>query len=360
MLKASLLDRLFRIPNNYQQEKADQLKVELTKYFDKNKNDAQIKDSFAILEMYKNEQNGVDFEMSQELMTPVLNRILSEKDWDFYDFMFLAAAVDFIEDYKQVPMILHGILKKFEKFSDHKKYLRVRLAFHMNGMQRLCRAKYFDLKDTDDIEVLNDLTDAFLAHSYEIMLLYNMDMSKYRAPRALAIVRKGIFLNNLNIFNKGISELERAGDFELIRAAKEEASEYNFYHGLKISKRQFNAIVGQNIRRIRKAAGFALNDLAAMLNMTSSRLSTVERGSRGLTNSHFHNIANIFGVSMDEIFNGTTSAEDATEKFPNDELRQRSLYLRRLANATKNLNNEQLKFLITTIKSLQGLDTIKK
>lgn len=59
--------------------------------------------------------------------------------------------------------------------------------------------------------------------------------------------------------------------------------------------------VGENIKRIREAKGMTQEDLAQMLGVTSSNVSQIESGERGLSIEKGVLIADALGVSLMEL-----------------------------------------------------------
>ena len=62
-----------------------------------------------------------------------------------------------------------------------------------------------------------------------------------------------------------------------------------------------NMIIGDNIRILRANAGFTQNNLAQFLQVDQSLISKVEKGERGLSAEMVEKLADLFGVSVEQI-----------------------------------------------------------
>lgn len=69
-------------------------------------------------------------------------------------------------------------------------------------------------------------------------------------------------------------------------------------------------MVAERLRRLRKASGFSLRQVADATGTSASFLSQLERGLTGASTSTLIRIANCFGCSIAELFNGTEGPQD--------------------------------------------------
>lgn len=67
-----------------------------------------------------------------------------------------------------------------------------------------------------------------------------------------------------------------------------------------------------NIRHYREKAGLNQTELAKILNITQSMMNQMERGTKAVTDAHLATMANLFGVTIDELVNGRCDASGAT------------------------------------------------
>lgn len=69
-------------------------------------------------------------------------------------------------------------------------------------------------------------------------------------------------------------------------------------------------LVAERLRRLRKANGMSLRQLAEATGTSASFLSQLERGLTGASTSTLIRIANVYGTSISELFSGTETGQD--------------------------------------------------
>ena len=62
-----------------------------------------------------------------------------------------------------------------------------------------------------------------------------------------------------------------------------------------------NKVVGENIRRLRKKAGFTQGSLARFMQVDQSLISKIEKGDRGLSANMLEKLATLFGVTIEQM-----------------------------------------------------------
>lgn len=81
-----------------------------------------------------------------------------------------------------------------------------------------------------------------------------------------------------------------------------------------------NASIGHNIRMLRENAGFTQSSLAAFAGVDQSLISKVEKGERGLSAEALKRLADLFGISLDEIEQENAVAPSLSFAFRGSEL----------------------------------------
>ncbi|MCL2572320.1 MAG: helix-turn-helix transcriptional regulator [Defluviitaleaceae bacterium] len=70
----------------------------------------------------------------------------------------------------------------------------------------------------------------------------------------------------------------------------------------KLEKDRLDIIVGGNIRLEREARNLSRDELAQMVNVTTSHLGLIERGERGTTTVTLSLLTKAFGIPIDHLF----------------------------------------------------------
>lgn len=70
----------------------------------------------------------------------------------------------------------------------------------------------------------------------------------------------------------------------------------------------YTKIIGSNIRYERKRRGMTIDDFARVIGMAPGFLGLIERGQRGTSMANLVNIADFFGISMDQLIREDVSS----------------------------------------------------
>ena len=346
MSKHKLLDEVFAVGGNHDLKKLKAAEIKLVDYIRENGNDPQINDALRMLKMFADENEHNDYEQSAETVAPVYERLSHADEWDFYDIRIFGAVIGYEETYEKSLELAEYALKKLEKYSDKKQYPNIKLSIHMNILLRFLRARYFDLDDMNDTRALEKLESSFIEHFDAAMTILENDGSP--VWKAIITARKGIFFRDNKLMGESFSVLENAKEPEAYRLLQAEASEYEFYSGLTISRKQFNAIVGRNIRRERIRCKLSIDDVAVILDMTPAAVGLMERGDRGQTSFNLRKLAEVFGISTDVLFSEGSGPGASSH-------RERVAQIHKFAAFAKGLTNEELEHLVAVAESLAKL-----
>jgi len=104
--------------------------------------------------------------------------------------------------------------------------------------------------------------------------------------------------------------------------------------------------VGGNIRRERELRKITRDELAEVIDLTTSHLGLIERGERGATSVTLEKIVRAFGVSIDSLFAEPSKALYAREK------RQAGVFRKKVNALISHLTEAELKLLTHTIKGI--------
>jgi len=117
-----------------------------------------------------------------------------------------------------------------------------------------------------------------------------------------------------------------------------------------LSSKELKKAIGSNIRREREKRGISIDELAAMLNLSSAFIGLIERGQRGAKLMNLMIIAEIFELSLDELVL-SESNPNKIEIVP-DSLEAKKATIKSLMFS---LSAERLDFIIIIMKNLMEL-----
>jgi len=330
---------MFAMGGNQDIEKSNIVKGKMLYYLEVNGSDPQVEDGIRVLDAFSAEFHRSGLEVSSEISAPIFDRLSATEEWDFYDIRLLTAVVGYNESYEKTYEFAEKALKKLEKHSNEERYAIIKLSIHMNVVNRLLRAKYYDV---DNLTPTNELEEWFSQYATATMAI--CDDGGFSIHKGALMVRSGLFHQDDKSVEKGLKLLEKIGADEVYRMMENDISEYNFLIGLKMSKRQFNRIIGSNIRKKRIEFGLTMEVLSKSMELSNAALGFMERGERGTTSFNLYKLADIFGVPMEYFYAGVNE----TTSLPS----QREIRFKKLDGFTKHLTDSELDFLIQMAKRL--------
>jgi len=350
MDKRDLLNELLDLGGNHRPEASKVLEPKLVEYIKNVEADPQIEDALRILQMYKVEYFDNDLKTGCRLVAPVFERLMNMEEWGIYDILLAAIVVGHAKTYKHTYSFAEDILERLEKYSGERWYVGTQLAIHVNVVLRLVNAKYFDLENSDALEELGELEDMFLKHTNAGLALCKG--RKYVIQKAMFVVRKGLFYKDDDRVNEAFRLLSDNGELEMYRVMRHEIRQYEYVTELTITRKQYDIMIGHSIRELRLDRDMTTEELAELLDVSPWSLGQFERGERGMSGLIIRQLADIFGVSTDVLYNGPYSVSlesDYHEK-----------QLQKLLAYARKLTEDETDYLLTNVKSLLKLNRGEK
>jgi len=341
------MDNAFAIDGNHEPGKKKAAEYGLIEYIKENGNDPQINDTLRVLRIFDDERLNNDFEACCEMAAPIFDRLSSANEWDFYDIRILAGVVDYADTYEKANVMAKAALEKLEEYANEERYAIIKLSIHMNILLRLLRARYYDLDNISDPKAFKTLELMFELHFDAVMFV--SEDGDFPMQKAAAVVRKGIFYRDNKLAGEGFSVLESLKEYEAHKMLQDEATEYEFYSGLTISRSQFNSMVGRNIRRERNTCKLSIDDIAVILDMTPAAVGLMERGDRGQTSFNLCKLAEVFGITADVFFKDTESGPTPSK------LRLKKAHIHKFVAYANRLSEDEMELVTMVAKNLSEL-----
>ena len=116
-------------------------------------------------------------------------------------------------------------------------------------------------------------------------------------------------------------------------------------------------VIGSNIRRERILRNMSIEELSEILQLSTAFVGLIERGQRGVKLSNLLKIADIFGITVNDlVYNRSSNILEVREENENEEtLRQQKKDA--IMSLVYDFSSDELHFIITAIK---GVRTLKK
>jgi len=334
-----MLNNFFAVGANNDLTHNQVMRKVFQEFLQDNGEDYQIQDALRILDIWHEELENNDFESSSDIAEPIFKRLSDENLWDFYDIRILAAVIDYTGTYSEVYALAEKLLFALEKHSHEKRYLNIKLAIRGNVSSRLLRAKYFDSDDLVPSEELENWFAEYIQASLDLC-----DQLKLEPQKAMFHIRKGLFYQDDEFISRGFYRLEELGEKEYFRVLEEDAREFKFFTGIKLSKNQFNRIVGANIRKRRNDAKMTIAQVNAAADIAPGYLSLVEAGRKSIGSFEMYKLCNAFSVSSDYFFEGIERKLEICDN--------KVAQLRTLETISQSFSEEQMEYLLTLARTI--------
>ena len=343
MEKHKLLNEFLDLGSNCRLEESKVVENKMLDYLKNYGDEPQINDALCIMQIYRIEAIHNDLEACCKIAEPVFERLINTEEWDIYDILLSAIVVGHAETYSQSYMFAEDILKRLEEYSDKRWYVGTKLAIHMNMINRLVRARYFDLENLDSFKELENM---FIKHTNASLALSKG--RKYLMHKAMAVIRKGLFYKDNDLTMEGFKLLSDSGELEMYKVMLLEVKQYEFPAKLTITRKQYDVIMGRNIKQLRLDCNMTTEELAEILDVSPWSIRQFERGERGMSGLVIRKLADTFGVSTDVLYHGP--------QFMPIESTYHEKQLQIVLAYARKLTEEETDYLLTNVKSLLKLN----
>jgi len=377
LTKDEVLQLFFDVRDNWDYDKIREAKEELEAFIEAygefEPNIYQVKEALNALTIWQIERypgyilsNSSKFEKCYKLADVTYKRLSKKEEWELFDFRLLLRIIGYRKTFQECHLYLNDALEKLESYSDREEYIGIKIGFHMNILPRLLRGKYFDLswinreaieeqEPGKSKEIEKEIEDIFLIHCNKVIEL--CEQGNFKIFKAFATVRKGILLEDNKLMGEGFSVLEKAGEHELCKVCQDEIDEYGlFYTGLTTSTRQFNAVVGSNIKKIRKASNMTMDEVAKVLGIKSEEVKEMELGGKTISFFDLVKLSETFKVSftafLDKI--NIQNHHDPDYEFNFEGFSERIHKVQQFTQFAEKLSPKELSFATEMMNNLMG------
>ncbi|MCL1936525.1 MAG: helix-turn-helix domain-containing protein [Defluviitaleaceae bacterium] len=338
--KEYLINSFFYLGGNSNPERTAELQEKLEKYIKINGSDKQIEDILRLIEMYNLEAEFNDFEKSCEIVAPIIERANAQDEFDLFDIRIITVAVGHTKNYAQSWLIGEKLLRDLEKYKNHHRYSKIKMAIHSNVAYRPKRAKYYE--NVSDYE---ELKKQFSIHIEEAIRLCKKE--DLQAALGTNFVRKGIFVGDLDIIEKGLSLIKENGTEKSYEMALNDINEHKSFIKFPVTTLQLKSIIGKNIKIHRKVNRIRCEELADMLGISGSNLRHIERGYKAPSLSILFKLSGFLKVSIDTLFHDTSKETPLRDK--------NALELNEISTIASKLTDKELKSAVIMLRQILHL-----
>ena len=119
-------------------------------------------------------------------------------------------------------------------------------------------------------------------------------------------------------------------------------------------KVHLDKIIGRNIRAEREARGISRDELAELLDLTTSHMGLIERGERGATAVTLSKLTRVFDVPIDHFFQDQLKHTFSFHGFNDEEL---SVNRKKILSMVTKLNEHELGLIVHTIRGILDMNS---
>lgn len=121
----------------------------------------------------------------------------------------------------------------------------------------------------------------------------------------------------------------------------------------QLEKDRLDAIIGGNIRLEREARNLSRDELAKMIEVTTSHLGLIERGERGTTTVTLSLLSKAFGIPIDHLF---TSQSKGGKSVREEVDATTEANRNKIQSLTTCLSNTEMEFTLRMIKAVIAMN----
>jgi len=118
----------------------------------------------------------------------------------------------------------------------------------------------------------------------------------------------------------------------------------------RLEKDRLDEIIGKNIRLERESRRLSRDELAEMMDLTSSHMGLIERGERGATAVTLSKLSKAFDIPIDNLFASTKPGGLSVKEEKN------SPQAKKIQSLMTCLNETELEFVVHTIKGVIAMN----
>ena len=261
--------------------------------------DSQLGEVYCFCELLIAENQHFDLGACIDLAAPLIYRLLDSEDWDFFDVRLSTIAIMYSKNYEELHFLAQRAIEAINQFTDEQWCNRRKMAIYTNVTGRLLKSKFFEHDSIDYSPRLEQLFTMYVDLSLPLCEVY------FPVGKALIQVRQGLFFDDEELVNAGLNSMKSFTEDGYELTLKN--TRYHYYlKQLGISKKQFNAITGNNLRMERLAYGFEPHQVAQILEVSPDYIELVEKGEKGIITNSLEKLAAAFQIDVEKFYVGLT------------------------------------------------------
>ena len=324
----SLENEFFKRFNSLEEKphftKTKKLEKDINKHFrDTGETNPVLLDILAIIEIYEKEEEFNNFEYYKKIKetytiaAPIIKRILLTipERLNQTDLILAQICLSYTNTAQEAEILAEKCLLTLKRHMRAKPdYRKNRFLCHLNVLNRCVKADFFEI-DADKNNKIKTIFESHLDKALKIFLDKESDIPE--VYKHVINVRQALMDKDSNEVVKHISYIrDLKTEKKMYDIVRDEIAKYSFHTGFNLCEKQFNMAIGVRIRNLRENMDITLVELADKLKYSSEgNMSAIERGDITLPSIKIARIADVFGVTMEELCYGVSGRVKEAVKF---------------------------------------------
>ena len=298
--KHELMEQFFALGTNDDADAAKAIKKKIEKHIAEDGKDRQLEETLLLISFEETVAKNNKFFDHCDIVRPILDRLHSQENWDFYDLRILSTTGLCIDDLNKIEFFLDKAIKILDsEYSDKPFYKKAKTILYSNPTHTLLKMKgtYYHSNESEKLSRINQLLDKCIAKTLE---LCEKDES-LTISTAFAKLRKGIHTEDEDLIDKALALFDRHASNKMYKIANSEVGDYNFAVHDEMTERILKIQIAVNMRMYRKAAGLTMAQAAELIGITPDYLGQLESQKRPVPPFYLYKIADAFKITSDEL-----------------------------------------------------------
>ena len=312
--KESLMKEFFKMGGSHHLEKYNKLYIKLKDFLDKNGDDDQIISLVNLVKLYRLMPKKIDFNRMCDTIRPIF-KYLQNKDtelWDLYDLLIFIGSIGHTYEIDEALVLIDKSISILEsKYINEYFYEESKLLIYVNFIG--CLISFHCSVEEEEREKVD--TKNLIPYCIKIALELCGEKEKFIIPKAIVLIRKGIFHDNNDLMEEGFEVLEKNNETELHKLMTLEKNTWKYLIENILSKETLRIQLGENLRAYRESlTDKTAEKMSVELGFEPHVLGQVERGVRDAPPFLLYKFSEVTNISLDEIMKGKGFAKSINHK----------------------------------------------
>ena len=234
-------------------------------------------------------------------------RDLSEGEITFRYLVLHQVILPYVRDLEEAEQLCQKALKVLKVLiKDESAYINTKFSFHMNMIARILKAEFLEVDHEKDKVLSKRMKEIYNYHLKEALEICENTTEVIKVKEEWLRLRVGLMERDSEEVTKYLEYISSSTFSKIFNdRIREEISYYSFDAAFKLTQKHFNAALGIRIRKLRERAGVSVDGFSYKLGYEDRQMiRNIEKGETNMSVFKLAYIADIFGVTAEELFYG--------------------------------------------------------